>query len=155
MNEEAWQQIASSGQPYHGGDIYNNGINTTRGRAVEAMARLIGKDAAYIQRFGTTLDELACEPRPSVASCVARALRTVAYHDAERGLSLFQRMDFSEERLLGTHHVYEFMRENMWHGFAKLEDWSCGRFDLRTRMYARPERGWRVWPLSITTTHDT
>ena len=121
-NEEAWQQIASSGQPYYRDDIYANGIDTTRGRAARAMAQLIQKDASYVQRFGTTLDELASDGRPAVASCVAMALRTVAYHDAERGLSLFQRMDFSEERLLATRHVYAFMRENLWDGFAELED---------------------------------
>ena len=84
--------------------------------------------------FATVLDELASEPRPSVASCVAMALRTVAYHDAERGLSLFLRMDFSEELLLATHHVYEFMRENIWHGFTDLE----GAI-LRTLRSAHPD----------------
>ena len=120
-NEEAWQDTAS-GQPPYDGDVYTNGLNTTRGRAALAMGELIGRDASYIQRFGAALDQLAGEQRPSVASCVAAALRIVASHDAERGLSLFQRMDFREERLLATHHVYEFMRENMWHGFDKLKD---------------------------------
>ena len=119
-DEEAWRD-AASGLPSDR-DIDTNGINTTRGRAARAVAKLIGKDASYIQRFGPALDQLAGEPQPSVASCVATALRMVAFHDAERGLSLFRRMDFREERLLATRHVYEFMRENMWHGFDELED---------------------------------
>ena len=119
-NEEAWQDTAS-GQPPYDGDVYTNGLNTARGRAALAIGELVGRDASYIQRFATVLDQLAGEPQPSVASCVAAALRMVSYHDAERGLSLFQRMDFSEERLLATRHVYEFIRENMWHGFAELK----------------------------------
>lgn len=119
--EEAWRQDAGDGQRYYGGGIHFNGINTSRGRAVEAIGRLINMDASYIRRFGTSLDMLAGEPHPSVASCAAMTLRIVAYHDAERGLSLFRRMDFSEERLLATPHVYEFIRENIWHGFNELE----------------------------------
>ena len=119
--EEAWQEDAGSGQQYYRGDIYTNGINTTRGRAARAMGQLIAKDASYIQRFGNVLDQLAGEPRPSVASCVAVALRMVAYHDARHGLSLFLRMDFSDERLLATRPVWNFIRENLWHGFADLK----------------------------------
>lgn len=117
-NEEAWR-YAERGQLLY--DIHTNGINTTRGRAAQAIAKLIGKDSGYIQRFGPTLDKLAQEPQPSVAACVAAALRVVAHHDVDRGLDLFQRMDLSEERLLSTHHMTEFVRENMWRGLAKLE----------------------------------
>ena len=119
--EEAWRLDSGNGQPYCGGDIYINGINTTRGQAAEAMAELIEKDASYIERFQPALDELVRERAPSVASCVARTLRTVAYHNPALGLELFLRMDFSEERLLGTRHVYEFIRENLRQNFAELE----------------------------------
>ena len=120
-NEDAWRQDAGGGRPYYNGDIHNNGINTTRGRAAEAIGQLIARDASYIPLFERVLKTLVSDPHPAVASCVAMALRMVAYHDAECGMSLFQRMDFGEERLLGTRHVYEFMRENLWHGFAELE----------------------------------
>ena len=118
-NEDAWRG-ADRGQLLY--DIYTNGINTTRGRATHAMAKLIANDATYIQRFDAALERLASEPQPSVASCMALALRTLAYHDAGRALSLFQRMDFSEERLLATRHVYGFIRENMEHRFVELRD---------------------------------
>ena len=120
--EEAWRLDSGNGQPYYGGDIYINGINTTRGQAAEAMAELIEKDASYIERFQPALDELARDRTPSVASCVARTLRAVAYHDPALGLELFLRMDFSEERLLGTPHVCEFMRENLRQSFSSLKN---------------------------------
>ena len=116
-DEEAWRD-AERGELLY--DIYTNGINTTRGRVALAIGELFSKDESYIERFGAALDRLAREPKPSVASCVARALRVVAYHDAERGLSLFKSMDFSEEQLLATRPVYEFMHENIWHGLTEL-----------------------------------
>ena len=120
--EEAWRQDAGGGQPNYGGDIYLNGIDTTRGQAAEAMGELIEKEASYIRQFQPALDELVCERTPSVASCVASTLRAVAYHDPALGLELFLRTDFSEERLLGTPHVCEFMRENLSHGFPSLKN---------------------------------
>ncbi len=118
--EEAWRQDAGGGQPYYGGDIHLNGINTTRGQAAEVIGKLIEGDASYIEKFQSALEELVHEHRPSVASCVARTLRAVAYHNHALGLELFLRMDFSEERLLGTDHVREFMRENLGHSFPSL-----------------------------------
>ena len=44
--EEAWRLDSGNGQPYYGGDIYTNGINTTRGQAAEAVAELIEKGAS-------------------------------------------------------------------------------------------------------------
>ena len=110
--EEAWRQDAGGGQPHCSGDIHLNGIDTTRGQAAEAMGELIEKEASCIQQFQLALDELVCDRTPSVASCVAGTLRAVAYHDSALGLELLLRMDFSEERLLGTHHVRESTRHS-------------------------------------------
>ena len=51
---EEWQEDAGSGQPYYGGDILTNGINTTRGRAADAIRDLVLSDAACIERFRPT-----------------------------------------------------------------------------------------------------
>ena len=101
-------------------DIYTKGINTTRGRAALSLGELISKDGGYISRLEPVLSELVGVRSAAIGSCVAYTLRTVAYHDQALGVDLFLRMDFSEERLLGTHHVHEFVRENVHGEFAKM-----------------------------------
>ena len=108
--KEAWQEDAGNGQTYYNGDIYTNGINTTRGRAAEAIQRLILTDAAYIERFRTALDRMIADQSAAVRFCVAGILRAVAYHDKALGMSLFERMDLTTNQLsarieafLGSH----------------------------------------------------
>ena len=119
-DEEQWKRETSDGQFYWGGDIYTNGINTARGQAALAIGELIQRDSGYISRLESTLNELVRVRSAAVGSCVAHALRAVAYHNTTLGIGLFLRMDFSEERLLGTHHVYEFIREHLYNGAAKF-----------------------------------
>ena len=106
---EEWKQDTGNGQATYPGDPYSHGINTTRGRAAEAIGDLILRNAVYIERFRTTLDKMVQEPSAAVRSCVAGTLRAVAHHDASLGMSLFQNMDLSEDRLLATPHVYRFI----------------------------------------------
>jgi hypothetical protein len=108
-DHEAWRTDAGGGRTYYNGDIQFNGINTTRGRAANAMRDLIWRDAALVARFSDALDLMVADPSAAVRSCVAGVLRAVAYHDTTRALALFSRMHISDERLLGTAHVEEFI----------------------------------------------
>ena len=67
-DKELWQQEADGGQRYYNDEIYTNGINTTRGRAAEAIQRLILADASYIQRLRPTIDRM---PVTRVPPCAA------------------------------------------------------------------------------------
>ncbi len=102
---EHWQTQAGDDNPHYGGDIYTNGINTTRGKAAEAIANLVLKDPAYIKNFDATLARMIQDPSSAVLSCVARTIRAVTHHDAELGLSLLSQMKVAEDALLATHHV--------------------------------------------------
>ena len=117
---EAWQENAGGGKPYYGGDILNNGINTTRGRAADAIRDLIFSDATYIDRFRPTLDRMVQDRSAAVLSCVAGTLWAVACHDSALGMLLFRNMNLSEDRLLATHHVYKFIRDSLRDNFAEL-----------------------------------
>ena len=117
---EEWQEDAGSGQPYNGGDILTNGINTTRGRAADAIGDLILSDAACIERFRPTLDRMIQDRSAAVLSCVAGALRAVSCHDPALGMWLFQGMNLSEDRLLATHHVCDFIHGHLRDGFPEL-----------------------------------
>ena len=119
-DREAWQEDAGGGHRYYDGDIYTNGINTTRGRAAEAIRDLILTRDAYINRFRPTLDRIIRDPSAAVLSCVTGTLRAVAHHDPVLGMLLFHRMNLSEDRLLATHHVYEFIRGGLRDSFAEL-----------------------------------
>ena len=117
---ELWKDDTDGGGTYWGGEIHTAGINTTRGRAAEAVRDLILRDAAYVERFRDTLDRMVRDPSASVLSCVAGTLRAVAYCDPELGMSLFLGMNLPEDGLLATHHVYEFIRDRLRDNFAEL-----------------------------------
>ena len=119
-DREAWQEDAGSGKPYYGGDIHFNGINTTRGRAADAIRDLIFSDATYIDRFRPTLDQMVRDRSAAVLSCVAGTLRAVACHDPALGISLFRNMDLPEDRLLATLHICGFIHSHLHDGFAEL-----------------------------------
>ncbi len=119
---EGWREDAGGGGPYYNGDIHTNGINTTRGRAADAIRDLIITDSDYIERFRTTLELMVKDSSVSVLSCVAGVLRAVSYHDIALGMSLFLSMvsSLSEGRLLATRHVRRFIRDNLSGSFADL-----------------------------------
>ena len=119
-DSEAWQKDAGNGNPYYGGDIHFNGINTTRGIAADAIRELILADAAYIERFRPTFDRMIRDRSAAVLSCVAGTLRAVACRDPVLGISLFRNMNLSEDRLLATRDVYDFVRDHLREGFVEL-----------------------------------
>jgi hypothetical protein len=84
--QELSQQKTGSGDKFFAGDIYNHGINTTRGRAAGAIRDLILKDPTYIERFRPALNRMVLDNSAAVLSCVASTLRAVGEHDP--GLAL-------------------------------------------------------------------
>ena len=118
---EAWRMDAGRGQPYYNGEIHMNGINTTRGRAADAVRDLILTDSAYIPRFKPTIERMIRDRSAAVLSCVAGTLRAVAYHNRTLGMRLFRSMNFAEDRLLATHHVCEFIRSGLRDSFPALQ----------------------------------
>ncbi len=117
-SRENWKEDAPGGGKYHRGDINGYGINTTRGRAAIAVRDLILRDATYIERLRPTLVRMVRDSSPAVLSCVAGTLRALAYHQPALGFRLFQDMDFSEERLLGTRDVRAFIGEGLRNRFS-------------------------------------
>ena len=118
---EAWQEDAGSGKPYYNGDIHNNGINTTRGRAADAIRDLILSDATYIERFRPTLERMVQDRSAAVLSCVAETIGAVASHDPALGMSLFLSMNLSEDRLLATRPVSDFIRMGLRENLQELQ----------------------------------
>jgi hypothetical protein len=109
-DHEAWQRSTRSGSAYFNGDIYANGINTSRGCAAEAISDLIGRDVVYVPPFREALERMVRDPSTCVRSCVAGTLNALAHHDADSALALFERMDVGDDRLLATVHVYRLIQ---------------------------------------------
>lgn len=118
--KELWSIEAADGIAYHGGDIHNHGINTTRGRAAEGIRNLILRDSRYITRFRSTLDRLVSDQSLSVRSCVASTLLAVARHDVPLALPLFERLAATDERLLHTPYAERFIYYGLREHFEEL-----------------------------------
>jgi hypothetical protein len=113
---ELWEEQAPGGQSNHRRDILTHGINTTRGRAAEAIRNLILRDASYVAQFRETLDQLVGDRSLGVRSCVASTLLAVALHDSPLALELFATLAVADDRLLATLYaerfIYYRLREN-------------------------------------------
>lgn len=118
--KELWEDKAAGGQPYYGGDILTHGINTTRGRAAEAIRDLIFTDGSYVARFGATIDRLVEDRSIAVRSCAASILLAVAQHDARLALTAFCRLVTGDDRLLATLYVGQFISYNLLEGLPVL-----------------------------------
>ena len=112
---------AGDSKAYYNGDPHHHGTNTVRGRAAIAVQNLILAASAHVDRFRPALERMVRDPSAAVRSCVSGTLRAVAWHDPALGMSLFLKMDLSEDSLLATDHVYGFIRDAIRDNFAEVE----------------------------------
>ena len=118
---ELWRTNAGSGQPYYGGDILTAGINSARGRAAEAIAALIFRDAERTPIFSQTLERMVKDPSIGVRACVSSALTAVLNYDRNLAVELFKRLCDTEDVLLGTRGVENFLFYAARTHFGQLE----------------------------------
>ena len=97
--KELWNKEVTGGTPYHGGNIANYGINTTRGRAALAICNLISSDASYIDRFRTTIERLIDDSSLAVRSCAGFTLLAIINHDPKFALEQFSILTGSQDRI--------------------------------------------------------
>jgi len=119
-DKELWSEDTMGGKPHCGGDILTHGINTTRGRAAEAIRSLIVIDAGYVARFRPTLDRLVGDKSTSVRAWVASTLIAVARHDTPLALKLFSKLAVADDRLLATSYADRFIYNGLHDHFADL-----------------------------------
>ena len=101
-------------------DIQTAGINSIRGRAAGAIEKLIRGDRENIDRFRETLEMMIRDPSVAVRSCVTGTLRAVGFHESTESISLFQRMDLSDDRLLVTRDARLLVLERLHDNFDVL-----------------------------------
>ena len=109
-DQELWRTpILPSSEFYYRRDILNHGINTARGRAAQAIAKLIEGGQERIAYFRPALEKMVQDPSIAVRSCVAQALTAVLRFDRNVAVELFKRLCNTEDALLQTHFVERFM----------------------------------------------
>ena len=112
--QELWRtrvtpQNTSEVEHYYRGDVLTNGINTSRGRAAQAIARLIENDNQRIAYFQSALARMVQDPSTAVRSCVAQALIAVLRFDRDLAVELFQKLCNTEDALLNTPYIERFL----------------------------------------------
>ena len=109
-DQELWRTPASpGGDPYYRGVILDHGINTVRGRAAGALARLIESDHERTPYLKPALERMARDRSIAVRSCVAQALIAVLRYDRDLAVELFNQLCKTEDVLLQTPYIERFM----------------------------------------------
>ncbi|MCE2434680.1 MAG: hypothetical protein J4F29_17415 [Candidatus Latescibacteria bacterium] len=124
--KEFEDEEVTGGRPYYGEAILNHGINTTRGRAAEAIRDLIRWDASYIDRFRTTIEGLVRDRSLSVRACAVSILLYIANYDWEFAFEQFSRLiepqgdQTDSDYLLTNPYVDHFIYHGLHDHFGQL-----------------------------------
>jgi hypothetical protein len=100
--EESWRTNNSD-------NIVGFGINSTRGAAVSAIAKLIFADKSRTTYFQRYLEQIIQDPSIGVRCCAAEALTAVLNYDTNLAVNLFLELCQTEDELLGTPTVERFL----------------------------------------------
>jgi hypothetical protein len=91
------------------GDILTDGINSTRGSAVVAIAKLIFADKNRVAYLQGALEQIVKDSSIAVRTWVAEALIAVLNYDRDMAIGLFKELIKTEDILLGTYSVENFL----------------------------------------------
>jgi hypothetical protein len=99
---DSWREIASSGQPYYGGDPHHQGINSVRGQAIRSLCEcaLEKKESNAIEIAFQGLEHAAQDPTAAVRSCVIESLVYFLRWDDIRTLAIFETAMRNQPELL-------------------------------------------------------
>jgi len=129
---EKWQVEGPNNTFYYCGDIINSGLNSVRGGAADAMASLVFYDKARIIYLKPAIEKMVADSSIEVRSWIALMLIPVLRHDRDYAVKLFQDLCNTEDILLSTHHVENFLSYALWSHFSLLEP-------ILKRMMVSPE----------------
>lgn len=101
-------------------------INSTRGSAVEAIRDQIQRNAAYINHFHGTVEQLLKDKNLPVRALTCSLLTAIAIHDEESALNQFMRLvepqgKPDDDYVLTNHYVYNFIHRSLSEHFKKLQ----------------------------------
>ena len=153
---ELWNEEVTGGTPYYGGSICDYGINTTRGRAALAICDLISNDASYIDRFRTTIKQLANDSSLAVRSCAGFTLLAIINYDPKFALEQFLKLTEPRgrlyDRLLVTPYVDRFIYYALRDHFGELRH--VVKRMLRSKVQETSKAGARLASLAVLYQHS-
>ena len=132
--------------------IYTFGINTTRGRAAEAVARLIVRDADNLKKFETAIHAMLREQNLGVVACVGGVIAAVGAHDAERGIRLMSGVECADAVVLATPHFLTFLASQLSDRFEEVR--GLVKRMIRSDCADAQEAGARLAGLAVLYDHD-
>ena len=91
-------------------EILNAGLNTDRGAAAVAIARLLFNNENYFASFKPHLQSMVNDRSIAVRAMVAYVLLAVLRYDRDLAMKLFAQLCDADDRLLGTRFVEDFIR---------------------------------------------
>lgn len=118
---EIWRVKAYNENYYYGGDPLTAGINSVRGAAALAIARLIYHNSDRIPHFAETLKKMVQDPSIAVRSWVAYTLIFVLEYDAALAIDLFKKLIDTEDILLSTIYIKHFLEYGLQKEFDRLD----------------------------------
>ncbi|MEA5574086.1 ATP-binding protein [Calothrix sp. UHCC 0171] len=111
--EESWRTNNS-------GNIVSFGINSTRGAAVSAIAKLIFADKNRASYFYNPMQQIIRDSSIAVRSCAAEVLVAMLNYDRNLAVNLFLQLCDTEDAVLATSTVENFLYYTVPTHFKKL-----------------------------------
>lgn len=108
-NKEVWNESATAGQPYYGGDPDLAGINSTRGAAAIAIGRLLFDRPEWFSRLQSAVESLVQDRSVAVRSCAIKPLLALLNIDVDKAICWFKTCITAHPILLSTPYVERFV----------------------------------------------
>ncbi len=118
--KELWQTPASGATPYYGGDPIMAGINSVRGAAADAIAKLLFADRSRWAKLEAAVNGLVKDKSLAVRACTVECLTALLNLDRERAVELFLLLCKDAEVILGCHTVDVFLHYAFYSHYEQL-----------------------------------
>lgn len=123
-------EVDNYGNKHHGGDPFNQGLNTTRGMAVAYASRsALVSEPQRVERAFSLLEEAANDPTTAVRSRVIEALNWMVNRGEDsRALDIFDRAVDGHPKLLQLPVVHRFLHRTYFRHFERIRPFIEGLF---------------------------
>ena len=107
--EDLWATEAPSGGAWYGGDPWSHGMNTVRGSAAKAIARLLYARPERADQLLEAVRHLVADPSAAVRTCAAEALGGLMRSDRALALELAVRLAATDDRAVAARPVVNLL----------------------------------------------